>query len=274
MSFHWINAEAFSINTLLLMDRWILNYLVGLSPYGEGQYGKEAYRAHLGVALAYHPTVRWYFEEKCPESRERVKHLAEAAPKGLTEREVRQSELLLLDEIDSFVVYAYPEVMEGLSYIAGWDPRRLTEMTDFTGKTVLDIGSGPGRLACAAAPLAKWVVASEPVDRLREYLREKRARLRVKNLTVVDGTVQEIPYPDDAFDIVMSGYVVGDDLGREVAEMERVTKPDGVVLTCIGEDEHKRRPDPEMLRLGFSHTHYVSRLGGDIYRYLKRVDKA
>lgn len=46
----------------------------------------------------------------------------------------------------------------------------------------------------------------------------------IRNVTVLDGMCDWLPYEDDTFDIVMSGYVVGDDYDRELAELERVVK--------------------------------------------------
>jgi ubiquinone/menaquinone biosynthesis C-methylase UbiE len=75
-----------------------------------------------------------------------------------------------LDAHDSFVVYAYPEVMEQLDYIKLWKPEKLHSQVDFKDKVVLDIGSGTGRLAFAVANKARYVYAIDPIDRLREYL--------------------------------------------------------------------------------------------------------
>lgn len=42
----------------------------------------------------------------------------------------------------------------------------------------------------------------------------------------------------------------------------------------MGEDDKKReKPDQEMLKAGFEYSHYVSKTGGDVYRYIKQVIK-
>lgn len=103
-------------------------------------------------------------------------------------------------------------------YIKECDSERLLSMTDFTDKVVLDVGSGTGRLAFAATTKAKMVYTSEPVGRLREFIRDKIKKEGISNIVVIDGTVQAIPYPDNTFDIVMSAHVIGDDYERELAE--------------------------------------------------------
>lgn len=102
-------------------------------------------------------------------------------------------------------------------------------MADFENKIVLDVGSGTGRLAFAAAKKVRRVYASEPVDRLREFMRDKIREEDIQNMIVVDGTIENIPYEDNTFDIVMSGHVVGDDYDRELAELTRVVKNGGYI---------------------------------------------
>ena len=190
----------------------------------------------------------------------------------MSKDEIRASEIFILNELDWAVVYVYPELMEELEYIKDWDKQRLLSMTDFTGKTVLDIGAGTGRLTFAAAPLAKYVYASEPVDRLREYMREKQKRLGIDNVYVIDGTVESIPFPGNSFDIVMSGHVIGDHYDAEYEEMLRVTKNGGWIIDCPGENDRKntKGPSSDMLRLGYVYDHYTSKTGGDVFRYWKQ----
>ena len=140
MSDNWIKAEDYSFNSILLMDRWILQYLVGMGQSGVGHYANPEYRKHLGIALKYNSAVRWYFEHKCPEARERVALLVQDAPQNLTNEEVRISEIYVMQAKESFMVYLYPDVMESqCEYIRDWEPYKLLSIVDFTDKVVLDI---------------------------------------------------------------------------------------------------------------------------------------
>jgi hypothetical protein len=139
------------------MDRWIIRYFFGLGKTTPGFYIKDEYKKHLGITLVYNPDVKWYFSEKCPEVKDRINELIKNAANDLSKEEVRKSELYILDVHDSFVVYAYPEIMEELDYIKLWEPDKLLSLADFKDKIVLDIGSGTGRLAFAAAKEAKCI---------------------------------------------------------------------------------------------------------------------
>lgn len=268
MSLNWIDANEFSFNSFLLMERFHIQYVCN-----EARSWEEL-KTHLGIALQNNPAVKWYFVHKCPECKPVVDEVTTNVPFEMREAEVRKSEVFVLQTFEDFVVYCYPEIMDtSCNFIYAWSKERLFELADFTGKVVLDVGSGSGRLAFAAAEKASHVYASEPVDTLREYLRDKIASDKIKNVTVVDGRADSLPYPDNSFDIVMSGHVVGDDYENELAELTRVTKNGGYILDCPGEDDRKNSSQDVLLEHGFEEYYYESTLGGNVYRYRKQVFK-
>ncbi|MDF2486970.1 MAG: methyltransferase type 11 [Herbinix sp.] len=268
MRFNWINAEEISFNSFLLMDRWLVRMICN------NYLDWQEFIDNFSIALAYNPTVAWYFAHRCPESKPSIDNLIAMAPKNLCAVDVRKAEVFVIDAMETSVVYTFPDIMEkSCDYIYDWDKKYLLELANFTDKLVLDVGSGTGRLAFAAAEKAKRVYASEPTDMLREYMRDKIKCENIKNVIVVDGTVEQIPYEDNTFDIVMSGHVVGDDYDREISELTRVVKSGGYIIDCIGDDNRKRKPNEELLKRGFEFFYHVSKSGGDIYRYRKMVIK-
>ncbi|NJJ39726.1 class I SAM-dependent methyltransferase [Paenibacillus apii] len=268
MSFNWINAEEFSFNSFLLMDRWMVRMICNK------YVGWDEFCDNLGIALAHNPAVAWYFTHKSPESKPAIEQMIAKAPKNLPPHEIRKAEVFVIHAMETSVVYVYPDMMnQNCDYINAWDKQLLFELADFTDKVVLDLGSGTGRLAFAAAEKAKRVYASEPTDMLREYMRDKIKRENVDNVVVVDGMIEQIPYEDNSFDIVMSGHVVGDNYDLEIAELSRVVKNGGYIIDCIGEDNRKREADEELIKRGFEPFYHVSKSGGDIYRYRKLVSK-
>lgn len=265
MALNWIDVKDFSFHSLLLLERFQIRLLCGIED--------PSFQASLSLALGRHPAVAWYLAHRCPECADTVTRLVARAPQEASYEDLRRCELAVLSRVEDFITYTRPELMDThCGFIAHWEPARLLELADFRDKTVLDVGSGSGRLAFAAAGLAREVYACEPVGTLREYLRDRSRREGIANLRVVDGMAGSLPYPDQLFDIVMSGHVVGDDYDGELSELTRVTKSGGWLIDCPGEETH-RSPNQELLRRGWELLPYSSALGGQVYRYRKLVTR-
>ena len=222
----------------------------------------------MGIALNANPVVKWYLTHRCPECTHIIEELALNAEKVKDAEQIRNAENYALMSVEDFIIYTTPELMaETCYFISSWNKAHLFELADFESKTVLDVGAGSGRLTFAAAEQAAWVYASEPVGTLREYMRDKIKRENIKNIRVVDGLVLELPFPDNTFDIVMSGHVVGDFWEDEIAELTRVCKSDGWLLDCPGaaEPTFVRQQDDELVKRGWEPLFYD--------RYRKQVIK-
>lgn len=129
------------------------------------------------------------------------------------------------------------------------------------GDKVLDVGTGLGLLAVAAAMLGADVVALDmwSVWDLSGNGRaglERNAREEGVQLRVVEGDARSLPFPDSTFDAVVSNFVVHNIRGREdrkraVAEMWRALRPGGILLISdihhVGEYAQQLRPYAESL---------------------------
>lgn len=272
---NWINAENYTMETFLLFDRWVLRFLLAEPAWGpwHSQDGLD-YKTEMARALSRYPHVVRFCRKKAPECIPFLDEIAKISVDGLTDAEARRSETMILQFHESFVVYAYPSVMDQLNYIRDWDPQRLYELVDLKNKVVLDVGAGTGRLAFAAAKVAKHVYASEPCDTLREYMRDKIEREHIVNMKVLDGMVMNLPYEDNTFDVVMSGHVVGDSYDEEITEMTRITKNGGYIVCCNGDDGIKRTSaNQELLSRGFESLVHKGCDGETIYGYRRLVIK-
>lgn len=272
MSYNWIKAEDYSMDTVLLFDRWVIRYIMKENQW----YNNDTrdYVSDMAKSLSRYPYVITFCKRKAPECTEFLDKVTSISVEDISEEIARAAETAILTALETFVVYAYPEVMDQVNYIRNWDPQKLYSLVDLSEKIVLDVGSGTGRLAFAAAKYAKRVYASEPCDVLREYMRDKIKNNNITNMKVLDGEAMNLPYEDNTFDVVMSGHVVGDFYDAEIAEMTRVTKNGGIVVCCNGEDEFKREaPDNELVLRGFEFFKYEGREGGIIYDYRKMIHK-
>jgi ubiquinone/menaquinone biosynthesis C-methylase UbiE len=109
------------------------------------------------------------------------------------------------------------------------------------GQRVLDVGCGPGALT---AELVQRVgpAALAAVDPSEPFV--AAARERHPHVDVQRAAAERLPFADDAFDAALAQLVVHfmSDPSAGVAEMRRVTRPDGVVAACVWDHGGGRGP--------------------------------
>jgi SAM-dependent methyltransferase len=108
---------------------------------------------------------------------------------------------------------------------------RLAEAADLrAGSRVLDVATGSGNAAIAAARSGSEVIGVDYVPALLERAR-RRADAEGLEVTFLDGDAESLPFPDASFDAVLSvfGAMFAPDQERTAAELLRVTRPGGTV---------------------------------------------
>jgi SAM-dependent methyltransferase len=108
---------------------------------------------------------------------------------------------------------------------------QLADTADLrAGWRVLDVATGSGNAAIAAARHGAVVVG---VDYVPALLERGRARAAAEGLDVelIDGDAEALPFPDDSFDAVTSvfGSMFAPDHRRAAAELLRVVRPGGTI---------------------------------------------
>ncbi|HET9763719.1 MAG TPA: class I SAM-dependent methyltransferase, partial [Casimicrobiaceae bacterium] len=102
------------------------------------------------------------------------------------------------------------------------------------GERVLDIATGTGNAALAAAREGATATGVDAAPRLIEVARQRAAADRLDASFVV-GDLHELPFEPGAFDCVVSvfGIIFAADSQRAVAELMRVLAPGGRSLISV-----------------------------------------
>jgi len=119
----------------------------------------------------------------------------------------------------------YPRIGVTLQIIA----ELLVEAADVrAGESVLDVACGQGNAAIAAARRFAQATGVDYAPNLLEQARE-RARADGLSCVFVEGDAERLPFPQAAFDVVLStvGVMFAPDHSRAADELVRVTKPGG-----------------------------------------------
>jgi SAM-dependent methyltransferase len=99
---------------------------------------------------------------------------------------------------------------------------------------VLDAGGGAGDLSRTLAGRARQFVVADLTDALRDVGRDAAAAAGVRNVLFVRAALEDLPFPDRSFDVVLCRFVVHHlaDPAPALAELRRVCRDDGRIVVA------------------------------------------
>ncbi len=132
--------------------------------------------------------------------------------------------------------HADQQVLSGMVCMANPDPHAL----------VLDVATGTGNAAMAFAPFVRRVVGIDITPEMLAEAEDMSRQDRAQNVDLCLADVMALPFPDGAFDLVLSRRAPHHfpDIKGALGEMSRVLRPGGVLAIddrSVPEDEEVDR---------------------------------
>lgn len=155
--------------------------------------------------------------------------------------------------------------------------RQLSSIIDFTGKDIIDLGAGTGRISSILSGVAHTIIALDKSVAMLEVAKTKLEQSRLKNWSIAQADHRDLPLPDLCADVIVSGWSISyltntgqdnweDNLNLILAEAKRVLRPNGLIIIVETLGTGCTTPSPPdylkpyytMLeqQLGFLHTSF------------------
>ena len=252
----WKDVSNYKFTVVTLFESIQLEWLVEWKSHDE-----------LGVLMREYPDVSWHMKHKAPHLKEKFEEIENQKTDLVYSRELEKNFVCSLED---WIIYVIdPECYDKQDHNK-WETSELLSLIDFNDKTVIDIGSGTGSQVFRVAPLAKTVYSVEPVGNLRMYIKDKAKKFGYSNVYVVDGTMTDLPYPDNFIDVVMAGHVFGDHVQKEYDEMYRVVKPGGMIILIPGNNDKDNDIHEFLMDKGFEYSSFLEPGDGMKRKYWKK----
>lgn len=131
-----------------------------------------------------------------------------------------------------------PRIYEGFAELISfgqWEKWQNRVFEDLSGKKILEIGVGQGKLLIRMAKKGYQVTGIE-LRHGMAYEARKKTHDAGFGIDILDQSVYKLPFKNETFDSVVLTFVLAEitDLDRAIPEMKRVLKQNGKVIIIAG----------------------------------------
>ena len=126
---------------------------------------------------------------------------------------------------------------------------RLTAEKISPEDRVLECACGTGMMTVQIAPLCAAVTATDYAEGMLKKTREKCRDL--SNVQVMQADITQLPFADDCYDVVIAANVIHllDDPYKALSELNRVTRPGGLIIIPTYVNKEKTGRDSELSKV-------------------------
>lgn len=133
---------------------------------------------------------------------------------------------------------AWPSFYDGITQLFSlgqWERWQNRIFDDITGKKILEVGVGPGKLLLRLAKKGFSVTGLELHGGMA-YEARKKVKQAGFDIDILQQSIYKMPFKDELFDCIVMTFVLAEivHLDKAIAEMNRVLKKGGKVIVIAG----------------------------------------
>lgn len=160
------------------------------------------------------------------------------------------------------------EYLDNSNRNKSFPPEKLLQMIPINkNDNILDLGAGTGYLTIPAAKVVENIVYALDLDsKMLDIIEDKAKDNNIKNIKLIQGSIDNIPLSDNSVDIVLASLVLHEvnPLSKALEQIKRVIKDSGYFLCLEFENKeinsgHKTHPrihssemERELINSGFN----------------------
>lgn len=147
--------------------------------------------------------------------------------------------------------HAWPQFYSGVSQLLSvgqWEKWQDSVFTDLSGKRVLEIGVGPGKLLVRMAKKGFEVTGTE-LRAGMAYEARRRVRDAGYDIDIIQTPPHKLPFKDESVDNIVLTFIMAEieDLDQAISEWRRILKTGGKVIVVAGGMPQDKNPVAKIL---------------------------